>query len=978
MSKKLITILILINICFSLEYSRPIYLTNLNIQSPSELTIQTEDFHHLVAIMVDFQVERETFEDLNNNGYWDISEPFNDINGNGIIDYYDYNDNSKYDQYLIDGKLYYEDYDNPKTSGLGQFLLNNNQLNYNLESFDDRCDGFIVDNVPHNRNYFLNQLMAIKNYYNSISNSLIDFEVHVIDSVYTVQEQMSYYSESDANLGELFSESLTLGKNDIEDYLSTSNIDVDDVLFIVFHAGLGQDFSVPFLDPTTQDLKSAYIDSDMLDVFNLPVVNNVSINKGILLPETQNFIFYDVVEDIFPELKNIGYCDVQVGLTGTFAFLLGYGYNLNPMFLSNGMSGIGKFGLMDYGSNNGRGVIPSPPNPWTRIKIAEKYPNSQNLVNNIKESGIYTLKPRHETDMIYRINISDSEYYLIENRNNSIVAHFDLEFLQLLYGDEFLCNNCGLGCDGINVAEINENTDLIDECIKNYSTTAKHNYFDLLSSLISADKDSVISNISNYDYGLPGSGLLIWHVDENIINQNLNDLSDCGSINCIVNHRGIELEEADGSIDIGYNSSHPLFKDHINGWKYDFWYPGNNYYFNYGNPNLSNNDTLFFNNKTTPNTNSNENSESLISLRIISENLGEISFKVDFNENYESIILSDTTIQVVGGGVINNEGNIFYILRDSLYQHNKSEIINIGQADINKKILVYNDSYDLVDLESNSLVYWNPTLEQTIIDPDPFISGYYNSSEDLDILRDSDFSVANTSLGDLDSDGMDELIFSDYEGSLIVKNYNETYVNGFPMKGNFYGTPIIANIIDVDDNVPEIICREDDSIVILSSNGERILRIASLNPNNNLRIIPDWDNNKAALVDGNRIILFNYDHSHSYWLSEYSTSYDYPVSQNQILYPQPSLIQSSYNYPNPISRGHTTFRFYIQDENTVDINIYNIHGLSVKSFHMEDLVQNEYNEIEWNNIKNLSPGLYYAEVIFDNRDTELIKLAIIQ
>ena len=36
------------------------------------------------------------------------------------------------------------------------------------------------------------------------------------------------------------------------------------------------------------------------------------------------------------------------------------------------------------------------------------------------------------------------------------------------------------------------------------------------------------------------------------------------------------LNELDGiniwSVDIGYDSSHPLFNDHINGWEYDFWY----------------------------------------------------------------------------------------------------------------------------------------------------------------------------------------------------------------------------------------------------------------------------------------------------------------------------------------------------------------------------------------------------------------------
>ena len=35
----------------------------------------------------------------------------------------------------------------------------------------------------------------------------------------------------------------------------------------------------------------------------------------------------------------------------------------------NGLTRIGKFGLMDQGSFNGRGIIPSLPNPWTRINF---------------------------------------------------------------------------------------------------------------------------------------------------------------------------------------------------------------------------------------------------------------------------------------------------------------------------------------------------------------------------------------------------------------------------------------------------------------------------------------------------------------------------------------------------------------------------------------------------------------------------------
>ena len=133
-------------------------------------------------------------------------------------------------------------------------------------------------------------------------------------------------------------------------------------------------------------------------------------------------------------------------------------------------------------------------------------------------------------------------------------------------------------------------------------------------------------------------------------------------------------------------------------------------------------------------------------------------------------------------------------------------------------------------------------------------------------------------------------------------------------------------------------------------------------------------------MDGNRIVLFDYNDEYSYWLNKYSDSGDYPavLNHHSSLFESRDEMQSPYNYPNPITKGYTTFRFYVKNENEVKINIYDIYGLKIKSLQTSQINKNEYNEIKWNNIKNLYPGLYYAEVIFENRSTELIKIAIIQ
>ena len=213
MYKYLFINLCLINICFNLDYLTPTYFLNNKNQSTSDIALQTEGFNHLIGIMIEFPIERDEFEDRNDNGYWDENDyllinNLDENNNKRTPDYHDYNNNGKYDKYLKDGKWYYEDYDNPKTSGLGKFILNDSLWNYNLESFTSRCDNLIIDNFPHDSNYFLNQLTAVKNYYYEISNQLIDFEIHMIDHIYNAQHQMEYYSASDQELGELFSEAL--------------------------------------------------------------------------------------------------------------------------------------------------------------------------------------------------------------------------------------------------------------------------------------------------------------------------------------------------------------------------------------------------------------------------------------------------------------------------------------------------------------------------------------------------------------------------------------------------------------------------------------------------------------------------------------------------------------------------------------------------------------------------------------------------
>ena len=842
--------------------------------------------------------------------------------------------------------------DDPKTSGNGKFLMS-------VDTLSNKCgnESFLVDSPPHNSDYFSAQLKSATNYYRTVSNNLVDFNNHIIlDSVYTASNFLSYYGQGDNYLVELFSEVVIMASDNIQEQLFDLNI--DSYLLVIFHAGLGQDISVPFIDPTSHDLKSAYIDDDMFleAMIDPPEINGDLVNRGLLLPETQNMIYYEVINDIFPGVDDL--CDVQLGLTGTIVFLLGYELDLFPLFNTlNGESRVGVFGLMDVGSNNGNGVIPSPPTAFNRIRAGWVEPEI------ISQTSLKNITARDITNQIYKIPITDKEYFLIENVNNFLYSNVDIDSLRIKY----------------KISDI-QRGHFFDSIFQDFESG------DLLELPFSIE-DGVITSIENYDYGLPGSGLLIWHIDET--NLSNNDLS----------YKIVHLEEADGAVDIGFDSMHPLFSQHVQGWEYDLWYKGNEFYLTYGNP-FINDDILIFDYKSIPSSNSNQNTLSNIKIRILDSPNNNMSFYVDVNDYIDSQFISEDNIQIVGNGIINGISYIYF-------RKANGEIIAINSLGEetpfyqdgwgHQNVLVHNNQAYLTN--SQDFTYFDsffnigsPPLNDLVTPSDDFVIGYLTNESVLDTMyshpRDS---ISTISLADIDKDGLDELIYTDAFGVLYAENYNPTpineylangtSINGFPIHGNFHGAPIIANIYNIDDLEPEIICRNGNSISIIDLSGEIIYSISSFQSDQNLSVVPNWGSeNKSAIIDGRRLVVTDFGSAYSFWLNPYSRSDNYPISQGDASINISNPVdmhgfQNAYNYPNPVS-NRTTFRFYVKNSNEVKINIFDLYGLPVYDKTIDDLIQNEYNELVWDITNNINSGVYFAEVIFNSGRKELIRMVV--
>ncbi len=859
--------------------------------------------------------------------------------------------------------------DNPKTSGNGKFLSDpsGNYIKF-IDSQKFRCAGTLVDRPPHDSLYFQRQLEAVGNYYTNISDSLLSYTATIIkDKYYQVSKEMEYYAKGDTLLAEFFTEALDSAKSDIETYFGSefSPNDVNDVVFVVFHAGLSQDFSYPYLDPTIYDLKSAYIDSAMMKKAIIKGVTpteiaSVPIYTGIILPETYNIIYYDVVEDIYgnPDSGVDDLCAYQYGLTGIFALLLGYELGLPPMFNTDtGDPRVGRFGLMDYGSNNGRGVIPAAPTPWTRIKAG------WSNIDTLYTTEPIVIEANDINKKIYKINISENEYFLIENRNNWVSHLEDIDSLRRKYK--------------------------IDEDQDGYwfDVVTRSNEF-IQNDLITIDEiTGVITHFANYDYGLPGSGILIWHIiepDEELYSLGINNNRY---------NRHVQIEEADGATDIGFECHHwnqyacDLL---IKGWNLDYWFNDNYYYLHFGNPYA---DRVIFDNESNPNTRTTNGAESFLAIEILSGISDSMYISVTFDDGIEIKNLSDKPVHYLGNSVEDDTAFVFYGQGEIIYRYSRlggSDSVGVFDPEIDKFIFTFEDSVYVTD---NQYFYFDELGEGEGYHEYKAPMGYFSYDNEEDTVAISNHSSDSLSFGDIDQDGLDEIVTINENGEISVNNItiNEdeeksvgTLVDGFPVNGDFKGVPLIANILD--DSKPEIICREGDDIVIISNGGERLRQLSSFDADQPLAIAPFWDTDSIALIDGSRLFLFKMDLDQSYWLNARSRPSGFPLSTGPKVRTASSpntTRQKAYNYPNPITEGHTTFRFFIDygsSVGNVQVRIYDAAGFLLKDdleLQYVDVKENEFNEISWDNIQ-VDAGLYLAEIKQDVGKSELVRLVVIK
>ena len=888
------------------------------------------------------------------------------------------------------------------TTGNGKFLNT-------IEGID--CESYHIDPPPHDGAYFHSQLKATDSYFRSVSydkfgiDTISSIIMPIDNSPYELPYEMSHYypygqdSIADKRLTELYIHSLEAAYG--QDAVNFSDYD----LIIVFHAGIGQDFSLPFLDPTPEDIPSTYIDTDMIfeSIGSSSItIGNATISKGVILPESQNHLNFDISNTMFSGEPDP--CDYQFGLNGTLSLMIGFAVGLPPMWdIDNGKSRIGVFGLMDQGSNNGRGLIPSPPDPWSRIYAGWDHPAQ------ISSNSQVTL-PKRSKNNILKVDINEFEYFLVENRNN----HY----------------KTGVSIDSLRY-KIYKETDEYPSFIKT-----------IIDSIpMSTDENGVITKFQNYDLGLPGSGLLIWHIDKQKIDQGISSYK----INENINHMGVDLEESDGAQDIGFDSFF-MFDDPSSGYFGDMWFAENREYYR-ANP-QNEGELPSFTPLSYPNTNSNNGSSSNLSFEHISSASDTMSVSIlndmmpygfnDSTANYRLAYLpqgSDNNV-IIGGrdslwfmsDIHENKKTKFHHLNSYLNGREHIElgilensnglllqVYEYGTESVNLAEYKFSADFSAIELYSSAIIdsmifpIYSEDFSQVsllnLFEKNSYGDKVFSDSHNYEIDKNNnklisrdliasdstvlDIEASSSLIGiDLDMDAIVNPILIDQNGVITAYNSDLHILSGFPLDNKVSGIALAKDIVGTDS--PEIIVKsQDSSKLYIYDNKGHLLLSYSMSKNDDLVFIHNM-NQKNYIFTKYSIIEFDKQDSNNG--NSWTTVNGSLTNSRKVDIPYTSTLNSndliirSYCYPNPVRQlPSTKIRVETFDANHITVNIYDSIGSFIKKFE-KSVTSNGFQISEWDfMIGGLEAGVYFGKIdvrssnpALDNVNKKLIKIAVIK
>lgn len=507
---------------------------------------------------------------------------------------------------------------------MAEFQPDTNRFTSGDGTFDENSipylqnESITINPLPHNKTYFEGHLEFAKNYFSRMSGGALDINYHILDDIYRLPEEMKAYSP----IGEDPAPDplADLARDAWEQVAGTGNLGLnlnsnDRIAFVLFHAGVGRDIELTgtTLEKTPQDIPSVYISRDAFSrLFDDPSFSGFPIDNGnllvdntLILPRTLTRVGEDITgQEVILQLSTNGMVTAQIGSH----------IGLPDLFnTETGESGIGRFGLMDgAGIFAYNGLFPPELSAWEKVHMgwADPFQVDYNLEDEIPLPAASL----RQNNSIAKIPLSGGEYFLVENRHREASETGTTLTIRKPDGTEQT------------------------QTFTNADTSFVFQQSDFSEDLI----PGVVIDVSNYDFALPGGpaevleetdgnderilngGILIWHIDEGIIER---QLSNGDGINDNPARRGVNLVEADGAQDIGRPTAIGFFQNEINGSAFDFWWSGNDASVITPTQTISLYENRFAPD-TTPNNDSNSGAKSAFELFDFSANLPVANVKI--------------------------------------------------------------------------------------------------------------------------------------------------------------------------------------------------------------------------------------------------------------------------------------------------------------------------------------------------------------
>ncbi len=548
-----------------------------------------------------------------------------------------------------------------------EFQSDNDKTTYGTGKFSSvytkNYGNEILDPLPHDSGYFAAHLEFAKNYFRKNSRGKQEIEYTVLPQIVTVSQTMRNYSPpiKSTDFKPIVDFSIEAWKE--ADSLYTGFDFSKYNLFMIFHAGVGRDISVPGSLGNERDIPSIFMNIDLFRQYygnsfaGIPVNNGTQlITNTAVLPQTQN-----------REVELLtGSALYEITINGLLVATIGSRLGLPDLFnTETGLSAIGRFGLMDGQSIFAyNGLFPPELSAWEKVYLGWETPVTLTGSSSVLSLTSVLASGASDT-VLLKIPINSSEYFLLENRQRDAQAN----------GSRLTMKKGG---------------NVITKVFSN-DTTGYYSY--------STDSiDGVLLDVDEFDWSLPGSGVLIWHINENVINAKKSE----NKINADKNNRGVDLEEADGIQDIGEQFT-TIFGDLITaeGNEEDFWF-------------ASNPAELFknkFDGASRPNSNSASGAASLIKLSDLSYNGNRIYFRVS---NGTDVVKPIAAKQVSLGGELLHLSPVVFLSKNLFQIHSANKTFLTDDSVNVKASLSLFSSFTSPSVTLNNSLYLFGAKQNTI------------------------------------------------------------------------------------------------------------------------------------------------------------------------------------------------------------------------------------------------------------------------